>query len=212
MGRSNGALGTVKGKVSNVVFYQLNGQEIIRGLGIKKTFKSKKVLAQNNSLKLLMNFFGRIKPFIKAGFKNEAAGTIYNYHNLATAYNRVHAMDFQDDLPTIRYERIMLSQGSAPMPINPRVIAGAGKLNFSWDTDPALPWISNQDQIMMLAWFPELNEALFNVAGALRSTGADFLPLPAAYSPFQAEIYMAFVSQDRESVSNSIYLGHGRVL
>lgn len=207
MARCNGPTGTANGKISNMVFYQLNGQEVVRGLGVKKKFKSSKVLAQNNSLKILMQFFNKMKPFLKAGFKNEAAGSIHNYHNLATAYNKTHAMDFVDELPVIRYDKVLLSRGFARMPKNPQVSLEATGLRFNWDPEPDLPWLVNQDQVMMLAWFPEIHECLFSTAGALRRTGTDHLHLPASFRMLQMELYIAFVSEDRESVSDSIYLG-----
>lgn len=207
MGRYNSVTGSAVGKVSNAVFYRLNGQEVIRGTGNKKIFKSKKVFAQNDSLRLLMNFFAKIKPFIKAGFKNEAAGTTRNYHNLATSYNRIHAIDFVDDVPVLRYDKVLLSRGNALPPFNARMRANSDGLEFSWDIIPDLPWDTDQDQAMTLAWFPELNEALFNIAGAHRLSGTDQLNLPPSLQSQKMELYMAFVSEDRESVSNSIYLG-----
>lgn len=207
MARYNSITGNAVGKVSNAVFYRLNGQEVIRGIGNKKIFKSKKVFAQNDSLRLLMNFFAKVKPFIKAGFKNEAVGTTRNYHNLATSYNRIHAIDFVEDVPVLRYDKVLLSRGHALSPVNAKVRANPDGLEFSWDTIPDLPWDTNQDQAMTLAWFPELNEALFNIAGARRLSGTDQLNLPPSLQSQKMELYMAFVSEDRESVSNSIYLG-----
>jgi len=207
MARSSGPAGAANGKISKMVFYQLNGQEVIRGLGIKKKIKSKNVLAQNNSIKLLMAFFNKIKPFIKAGFKNKAAGTIHNYHNLATAYNRMHAVTFEGQQPVILYDKVLLSQGTALLPKQPNVARDPEGLRFNWDIEPELPWSTNQDQVMLLAWFPEISEALFSTAGAHRSTGTDLLPLPPSYRAIAAETYIAFVSEDRESVSNSVYLG-----
>ena len=208
MGRYNSVTGSAVGKVSNAVFYRLNGQEVIRGTGKKKIFKSKKVFAQNDSIRLLMNVFAKVKPFIKAGFKNEAAGSTRNYHNLATSYNRIHAIDFIEDVPVLRYDKVLLSRGRAQPPLNAKVKANPEGLEFSWDTVPDLPWDTNQDQAMTLAWFPELNEALFNIAGAHRRTGTDQLNLPPSLQSQKMEVYMAFVSEDRESVSNSIYLGN----
>lgn len=207
MGRYNSITGTVVGKVSNAVFYRLNGQEVIRGIGEKKKFKSAKVFAQNDCMRLLMNFFSKVKPFLKAGFKNEAAGTIRNYHNLATSYNRTHAIKFEDNVPLICYDKVLLSRGHALPPVNARLSNSAQGLTFDWDTIPDLPWSTNQDQTMTLAWFPEKNEALFNIGGAYRLSGTDHLNIPPALLSERMEIYIAFVSSDRESVSNSIYLG-----
>jgi hypothetical protein len=207
MGRYNSLTGTAVGKVSRAVFYRLNGQEVIRGIGKKKKFKSEKVFAQHDSMRLLMNFFSKVKPFLKAGFKNEAAGTIRNYHNLATAYNRIHAIELLDETPVLRYDKVLLSRGTAMLPINPMLTLSSEGLTFNWDIMPELPWSTNQDQAMTLAWFPEHNEALFNMAGATRLNGADQLNLPPSMLDQRMEVYFAFVSADRESVSNSIYLG-----
>ena len=207
MARSSGPNGPANGKISNSVFYQLNGQQIIRGLGEKKKFKSPKLLAQNQSMRILMALFAKIKPFIKAGFKNEAAGTIRNFHNLATAHNRMHAIGFENDAPYIRYDQLLLSRGNALVPDNPAVKLTEQGLQFSWAVDPDLPWLSNQDQVMMLAWFPGISESIYSVAGAFRRTGTDLLSLSPAYLELPMEVYMAFVSEDREQVSNSIYLG-----
>lgn len=154
-----------------------------------------------------MNFFSKVKPFLKAGFKNEAAGTIRNYHNLATSYNRTHAIKFEDNVPLISYDKVLLSRGHALPPVNARLSNNAQGLTFDWDTIPDLPWSTNQDQTMTLAWFPEKNEALFNIGGAYRLTGTDHLNVPPALLSERMEIFLAFVSSDRESVSNSIYLG-----
>lgn len=207
MARYNTVTGTAVGKISKAVFYRLNGQEVVRGVGDKKKFKSKKVFAQNDSMRLLMNFFSKVKPFIKAGFKNEAAGTVRNYHNIATSYNRIHAIDITDNIPELRYDKVLLSRGHALPAQNPKVTLNQEGLTFTWDSIPDIAWSSNQDQAMTLAWFPDQNEAFFNMAGARRQTGTDQLNLPASLLTAKMEIYLAFVSEDRESVSNSIYLG-----
>jgi hypothetical protein len=208
MGKSsNGIFGAVRGKVSNLVFYPLNGQELVRTIGThKKTIRSEAVKAQNNSMALLMRFFAKVQPFLKAGFKNEARDTIYNYHNLATSYNKVHAIRMSDQGPEIDFSKVLLSRGTALAPLDPAVeITNAG-IKFNWTIDEGLPWIVNQDQAMLLAYFPEVNEAVYNVAGARRMEGTDLLPLPPALMELKKEIYFAFVSEDRESVSNSTYL------
>lgn len=209
MGRSkNGILGNVHGKVARVVFYELNGQDVIRSLGDKKRqIKSETVKANNQSMALLMDFFSGIKPYLKAGFKNEAQGTIYNFHNLATSYNKINAIEVIDYIPQLKFENLLLSRGIALLPDNPTVQLLNGMLKFSWNTDPELAWITNQDQVMMLAWFPEINEAIFNIAGAVRSAGTDHLELPPSYRTLTMHLYISFVAEDRESVSNSLYLG-----
>jgi hypothetical protein len=204
---SNGILGAVRGKVNNLVFYSLNGQDIVRTIGNnKKSVASVARKAQNDSMALLMRFFSKTKPFIKAGFKNEAIGTIYNYHNLATSYNKVHAINIVENVPQIDYTRILLSRGKALMPKDPILNKTGDGLSISWTVEKDLPWTTNQDQTMLLAYFPEVNEAIFDLAGAKRRDGTAQLTLPPAFRELELETYLAFVSEDRESVSNSMHL------
>jgi hypothetical protein len=204
---SNGILGAVRGKVNNLVFYSLNGQDIVRTIGNnKRSVTSVARKAQNDSMALLMRFFSKTKPFIKAGFKNDAIGTIYNYHNLATSYNKMHAINIVDNVPQIDYARILLSRGKALMPKDPILKRTEEGLRVSWTVEENLSWISNQDQTMLLAYFPEVNEVIFDVAGAKRYKGTADLNLPPAFRELQMETYFAFVSEDRESVSNSMHL------
>lgn len=207
MGKFNSTTGATSGRISNMVFYELNGQEVVRGLGVKKTIKSRKVLAQNSNIKLLMQLFAKIKPFIKAGFKNEAAGTIYNYHNLATSYNSKHAIGIVEDAPVLLYDQLLLCRGKGMPAKNAAVSLDPEGLRFTWDIDLNLPWATNEDEAMLLALFPEVNEALFTTAGTARKTGTASLALPPSYRNLQMETYIAFASEDRELVSNSNYLG-----
>lgn len=208
MARTKGGLfGPVSGKIGRVVCYNLRGQEIARTIGEKPPVTAPATLAQNNRMSVLMEFFNKVKPFIKAGFKNEAEGTIYHYHNFATSYNMVAGIAEINGVATLQYDGILLSRGTALTAQNPQVVQDDTGLSFSWDVDPALHWRINKDQVMMLAWFPDIKEAIIEVAGVIRSAGTDHLLLPPSYRNQRMETYIAFVAEDRESVSNSLYLG-----
>jgi len=43
-------------------------------------------------MKAVMQVFSKIKPFLRTGFINETRGTTQSYFNVATAYNRRHAV------------------------------------------------------------------------------------------------------------------------
>jgi hypothetical protein len=60
---------------------------------------------------------------------------------------------------------------------------------------------------MMMAYFPEEESAFYQTSGARRIAGQDLLPLPASVLDKRMELYIAFVADDRLSVSDSVYLG-----
>jgi len=203
----DGILGSANGSVGNFIFYELNGQTVVRK---KATFKDKPSAAQLNargSMKTLMNLFTRIKPFIKMGYINQSRGTVKSYFNLAMSYNLKQAMKQEDVGYVIDYTKLKLSEGTIKLAEQATVALNASGLLFNWYVDPKLNWTSQNDQAMMMAYFPEENTGIYQTSGARRMTGKDILPLPGSYLDKQMEVYLAFVSDDRLSVSDSQYLG-----
>ena len=60
------------------------------------------------------------------------------------------------------------------------------------------------DQILMLAYNVEEQEAEYNLVGQTRKTGSDKLELD---EPGTYHLYAAFISYDRSRQSDSVYLG-----
>jgi hypothetical protein len=208
MGKAkNGIFGAISGKVGDVVFYNLNGEDLVRKLGKKNENLSPAQLANCEKMGLIVNLFRKIKPFLKAGFGNEAKGTNKNYHNIATSYNKAQAIDLIDGKPVMNYEKVRLSQGIALSPKEPKLeIVNAG-LRFSWAYNENEDWASRNDQVMMMAYFPDENEAIYITSGARRSTMQDTLEIHPSYKQKRMEIYVSFIADDRESVATSVYLG-----
>jgi hypothetical protein len=202
-----GIFGPITGKIKNMVFYQLNGKTVVRSLGLKKNVvKSEALKQRNRSFSLLAAFLSKVKPFIKAGFKNEAAGTVRSYYNIATSYNLLNALNMVDSLPNIQFEKVMLSKGKCPQPLNPTVTLEREGLKFGWST-ASLEWRTSQDRVMMLVFYPDLKEALFDIDGPKRAESFGFLHIPPPFKDERMEIYIAFIADDKESVSDSIYMG-----
>lgn len=203
----NGIYGPISGRVGNLVWYSARGQGRVRTVGerIAKLTAAQRVNC--NSMATLMNFFKYLKPFLKVGFINETHGTLLNYHNVATACNKATALIRVDDAATVDYAKIILSRGNALPPQNPQVEKSNEGLKFSWDYDVLKHWESRADQVMMMAYFPESNDATFVTSGARRSAGYDVLNIHPSNANKAMEIYISFVSDDRTAVATSMYLG-----
>jgi hypothetical protein len=208
MGKAkNGILGAVSGKVNKLVWYTLNGEDVVRSAGRRSAKLSDAQLANCSKMSLIVDFFSSFKPFLKAGFSSAARGTNQNYYNLATSYNKLHAIKIVDGIPVVDYKSILLSRGNGLAPENPTVNPTDEGLEFQWDYKENQHWDSRADQVMMMAFFPEQNESVFVVNGAKRSAGNDILELHPVYRSQPMEIYMAFISDDRQDVSTSLYMG-----
>lgn len=203
----NGILGPVHGSVGNFTFYQLNGQSIVRRKAKYTDKPSAAQLDSRGSMKTLMNFLTRIKPFIKVGYMNQSRGTKQSYFNLAMSYNLKQAMKLEPQGFVIDYIKFKLSVGKLELAEQATVELKENDLLFKWYTDPKLSWTSQNDQVMMMAYFPEEDTGIYQTSGAKRMTGQDVLSLPASYLGKRMEVYLAFVADDQCAVSDSQYLG-----
>lgn len=208
MGKSaSGPLGPANGKIGTLIWYTLNGQQVVRTIGSRTAKPSSNQLASRARMRVVMDLFRNMKPYIKAGFINEAAGTTSSYHNKATSYQLLHAVKSNADLPYIDYAAVKLSIGTLGIPENPVVARVADGLRFSWTYNEQQEWSSRNDQVMTMAYFPEDHETVYSLSGSRRMLGSDILEIHPAYENKIIETYLSFVSEDRSRVSDSVYLG-----
>lgn len=144
-----------------------------------------------------------MKPFIKAGFSNIAKETKRNYHNEATSYNLQYAIKLNEAEVYMDFSKVKLSAGYAAPPTNPTVELTDAGLRFAWTHDESMDWSVSQDQVMMLEFFPEESESAYVISGARPAAQFDVLNMVPAQRKRVMEVYMAFVSDDRSSVSDS---------
>jgi hypothetical protein len=208
MGKSNnGIYGQISGRVGNLVWYTVGGQGRVRGVGERTASLTDAQQVNCNSMAVLMNFFKYIKPFLKVGFINQTKGTLLNYHNVATAVNKNIAILQSENGAKINYEQVLISQGAALTAQNASVEQTTEGIKFSWEYDPEAHWESKADQVMMMAYFPEINDCVFVTSGARRLEGHDLLEIHPQYANETVELYISFVTDDRTDVAKSTYLG-----
>jgi hypothetical protein len=208
MGKAkNGILGAITGKVGGLSFYEAKGQPRVRAIGIRTAPPSMLQMQQRAKMKMYNAFSNTMKPFLKCGFVNRTKGTTSNYHNLASSYNLSHAISIDEGEAYMDFSKVRLSEGNAAQPLNPQVELTENGLHFSWENHGDESWSVSQDQVMMMAFFPEITTAHYVTSGSRRSQEFDVLNLPPTFREAVMEVYMAFVADDRCNVSDSIYLG-----
>jgi hypothetical protein len=204
----NGILGNINGTVGPVVTYLLNGQNVIRS----KPRKSNKPptipqLQNRTELEVITLFLDKAKTLIKKGFKHLAIGTKNNYHNLAVSYNKSQATTGEYPDVKLVFEKILLSKGDLAQPVNPAVERMDDGLKFTWECPESLESGYTSDQVMMMAYSPNLDRSVCIDSGAKRRVMEDVLPLSPSMLKEQLEVYIAFVADDRLQAADSIYLG-----
>jgi hypothetical protein len=194
----NGFNGGMRGRIGNIVYYTNKwGNTVARTIGVKTGSKGGE-FANQTATALITYLLKPVKPFIRIGFQNIPPFKEWNYHNYASSVNKLNAIKGTYPDQEVDYEKVMFAKGEMPLPANAQaalkdneIVAG----NYS------------RDQVMVLAFFPQRMKAMFLTSGARRVEEREVLALPRFTSSMVIETYLAFISDDRILVSDSVYTG-----
>jgi hypothetical protein len=201
----NGILGPIEGKVGTVIGSSRNGIPYLKGPYKKRKKKAKGGEKQNHQkFATAQNWLSPITPFLRVGFK----GYTQKAPGFRGAISHLLNNGFEGVAPhqVIQPKLVKVSFGDLPLSENITVEKWEQKyLKFSWDTG-IVEGGSSKDQVMLLAYNPEEKSKIMSLTGNFRGTGTDQLIFPFGLGGIY-HVYLAFVSADRSSQSNSVYLG-----
>lgn len=199
--------GVSTGKRGNTVTYLLNGQEVERSIGMRvKPFTVPELINQTmlSHTNILLQ---PAKQFVKSGFELQGKMNHTYAYSMAVGYNKKNAIKVKYPDAEILYAEALFSQGE--MPLNPETVVSVveGGLEFRWDPALLKKGMKRDDHAMLLACCPEKESAFFELSGARRTAGKDILEITAYHQPVILEVYITFVAANRNSISNSFYIG-----
>lgn len=203
-GRYVGFVGTLDG----ITYYPLkDGRTVAK----QKNTKSDIPLTQAQ-LSVLMDtavFAQFMKPltgFVQVGYDYQAQILNVNPYNAMVRCLRKNVMQGKYPNRSIDFSKVLVTKGTLPAAETSVAVTEAG-LAFSWDTAIIPNTTHHSDQVIMLAYFPDLGEARYVTAGNSRHKGNDLLALAGIKKGYQAEVYISFITDDHRNISNSVYLG-----
>ncbi|MBB2149919.1 DUF6266 family protein [Pedobacter gandavensis] len=199
--------GHMQGKLGRTTTYLLNGKLVTRTIGQSKKPPSILQKAVRQRTKVITKFSNSIAEFLFVGYGLEARRLGQHPQNPSFAYNWKHAT--RGVFPSIRidFTKVLLCFGEMPVPEGLSVVAVEGGLTFSWAQQDHVSGTHWSDQVMLLAYFPKLKKAAYVTSGAARYSGTALLPIFDIAHGLLAETYIAFISNDGKSISNSVYTG-----
>jgi len=203
----NGILGSVQGKLGNLVYYTVKGKNRVRTIGKTKKPASAAQLQNQQEMRMVIQFLKAVSEFIQVGFADVARRSGRSAYNMAVSYNKRHAVQGLQPDVFIDFEKVRLTEGILLAAVDATVVLNTKGLEFSWTSPEHVYWSHAHDQVMMLAYFPLLKEAAYVLYGAVRSACADQLPIPPELLAEHMEVYISFISDDRKDIANSSYLG-----
>ena len=202
-----GPHGHPSGKIGKLVFYTLNGQPVCRLIG-RAGKPSINQLGNRQAMSVTMDLLKPMADFINVSFKLEAEGTVKNPHNLATSYNKKHALTGQYPDIKVDYSKVILSKGNLEMANDLKLSKGEEGINLSWNTD-GFENGRYDDILMVMVSHPDHASASSFLNAAKREDGSCFIPLQSEWMKNgQMEVYVCFKSANGELISDSTYAGN----
>ncbi|QRX63639.1 hypothetical protein JS578_12395 [Dysgonomonadaceae bacterium zrk40] len=126
--------------------------------------------------------------------------------NAAMSVNMQHVIKDEDNGYAVDYPNILVSKGLLGASEITGATVAEGVLNVTWSrvrTGNA----SYDDEVMMLAYNPEKNVAVYDLHAGKREHLEARLALPMSWAGDRVESYVAFTSADLTQVSDSLYAG-----
>ena len=199
-------LNDLSGKVGNTVFYELNGQFIARSTPYRHKPYTQGELANQNKYTIVNKFLKQIKDVYSIGFEFVAKGTTSNAYNKAVSRN-LTAVSGERGAQYFDYAKAAISEGKLPMAKDTAVSLRPEGIQFTWNPESDEKTMLQDDQVVILLYFPGIwDKTIFLKAGAERAEGMELLVVEKSRYP-KAHVYIAFISNNRKSISNSQYLG-----
>lgn len=212
-----GILGPAIGTLSNLVTYLRLGQPLVRTKPKKRAKKAKRSDSQkavNLKFQIVKKFLSVTGEFINVGYRNDVAGTSRIPENGASSYLLSEAFTGEYPNLSIDYAKVLVSRGKLSKPLNAEVKLEGNLLKFTWDADAVTSYPRIRDQVMLLAYLPANETTNYLLSGARRKDGFEELEVAICRQNLSdmkkdevIETYMAFISDDRKSISDSVYVG-----
>lgn len=198
-----GILGGFKGKAGTIVGYELNGQDVIRGLGKGRTKPfTKGELGNQKKFKITQLWLQPLLVFLRVGFQDYQP--TYQGFVAAKSYNSKNAIVGTPSTYKVDPSLARVSYGNMDMVTSANAICDDQRnIVFTWEGGN----YEYDDRAMFLAYDIKNQYAVYETAGVRRSAKTGILKLPSKFQDADVHVYLAFVSEDRKTRSNSKYLG-----
>ncbi len=204
----NGILGAFLGKAGPVTGYIRNGQNILRSSNSRKDgIVTPGRTAQRQKMKVCTEF---TRAFSGTGFFSK---TFPAYGDTGSGYNRATSallnLAIAGDYPDthISYPDVLLSRGPLPAAENAAAAANAGSnLLFSWTDNSGRGTAKANDKVILIAYFPTLQQVIFSLQAADRADCQAILTT-ATLQGYVAETWIGLLDADEANAANSVYTG-----
>ena len=202
-----GILGGFSGKVGSVIGGIWKGISYMRGLSLSHANpQTDAQLSQRQKWSVTMHFLQPLSEFLKTGFKKYAVKM--TGINAAMSYNIKNALTGTYPNFAIDYPNAWVARGNLAGALN-QVAAStvAGTVHFTWDDNSSEIGASAYDKTLLVVYNPAQHQAVTVSQLAERADGTQTITVPDSFSGDLVQCYIAFITVDGQTVSNSAFAG-----
>ena len=205
---NSSVFGAFIGTIGPVTGFMRNGKNVLRtSTSSIENKRTPRQLGQREKIRLCTGF---VKTFSRTGFLNKSFPA-YGQNN--TGYNR--AMSALMSLAVtgaypdmqLNYKETLISKGRLPGVQNAKLVKKANNiLQFSFTDNSADGIASTDDSIILVAYAPDLQQAIFTLYAGFRKDGKAFLNV-ATLKGHTVETWIGFLSADEKDAGDSVWTG-----
>lgn len=205
---NQGITGALFGKIGPVTAYWRNGKNVFRSsTSLVQDRPTPLRLAQREKLRICNTF---TRAFNGTGFFNTSFPA---YGNTGTGINRATSAllnrAITGSYPNLQlnYQQVLVSKGMLPGAQGARVARKANNtLQFTFTDNSAIGIAAPGDTVILVAYAPELQRAIFTLHGGFRKDKKAILDVTALKGQ-AVETWIGFLSKDEEHASDSVWVG-----
>jgi hypothetical protein len=197
------------GKVGNLVYSQHADREttVSEAPTPSDAPATKKQSRARQVTTICGSYLSPLKGFVHVGARAKGKPKGQSPYNVMVSYARAHAIGGVYPNQYIDFSQLLITQGTMMPPQDAIVQLTEEGLAFEWNPENIQDEDHYTDQVMIMAYFPELKTARYKTSCAERHIGKYLLPLAGIKKGYAAEIYISFITDERDRISDSVYLG-----
>lgn len=204
---NDGILGSFSGKVGPVIGSNWRGKSVIRSV----PSKSKKPIStaqqlQRDKFKFVLQFLTPLKSILTETFGTNTGNT--TPFNNAMSYHMKQAVNQTPTGFTMVYNKVLIGMGGLCGIENPVVYGTATHaLNLAWDDNSHQGLAYPNDELLVIAYAPSLNDFDYFIATSQRDAHSVTLDFANAYIGKTVHLWATFTNTNLGLTATSKYLG-----
>ncbi|MFB5946523.1 DUF6266 family protein [Albibacterium profundi] len=201
-----GVLGPFEGRVGNVIGYRWRGKFVMRSRPKSKRRgqSTEKQLASRARLRLMQAYLQERVDFIRKGFSLAPELSKMSAFNAAMSYNLKNSISGEYPDYQVDFSKVVFSRGELVLPKDIHMSQEGDRLRVSWSTEIEEDASSNDQAMIMLSG---VEDPTGNHSANSRGAGSDAIDIGRLKPGTELFVHIAFISDDRQRVSDSKYLG-----